>query len=62
MAQMNLSIEKTQTHGLGDWTCGVQGGGEGVECTGSFGLVDANLLHLKWLINEILLYTTENYI
>ena len=37
MAQMNLSPEKKQTHGLGEQTCGCQGGG-----SGSLGLVDAN--------------------
>ena len=36
---MNLSIEKKQTHGHGEWTCGCQGGGGG---TGSLGLVNAN--------------------
>ena len=30
MAQMNLSTEKKQTHGLGEQTCGCQGGGERV--------------------------------
>ena len=38
MAQMNLSTEKKQSHGLGDQTCGCPGGGGG---TGSLGLVDA---------------------
>ena len=28
MAHMNLSIEKKQTHGLEEQTCGCQGGGE----------------------------------
>ena len=27
MAQMKLSTEKKQTHGLGEQTCGCQGGG-----------------------------------
>ena len=31
MAQMNLSTEKKQTHGLGEQTCGCQGGGSGME-------------------------------
>ena len=35
---------------------------EGVGWTGSLGLVDANLLHLKWISNEILLCSTGNYI
>ena len=29
MAQMNLPTEKKQTHGLGEQTCGCQGGGGG---------------------------------
>ena len=33
MAQMNLSTEKKQTHGLGEQTCGCQGG-EGWEGDG----------------------------
>ena len=40
MAQMSLSKEKKWTHG--EQTCGCQEGGEGVEWTGSLGLVDAN--------------------
>ena len=43
MAQMKLSTEKKQTHGLGEQTCGCQREGEGVRWTGSLGLlVDAN--------------------
>ena len=41
MAQINLSIEKKQTHGLGEQTCGCQGG-EGVGWTRRLGLVEAN--------------------
>ena len=39
---MNLSTEKTQTHGLEKQTCGCQGGGEGVVWTGNLGSVDTN--------------------
>ena len=42
MAQMNLSIEKRQTHGHGEQTCGCQGIGERVGWTESLRLVDAN--------------------
>ena len=42
MAQINLSTEKKQTHGLGVQTCGCQGDREEVGGTGSLGLVDAN--------------------
>ena len=34
-----LSIEKKQTLGCGEWTCGCQKGGGGI---GSMGLEDAN--------------------
>ena len=37
MAKMNLSTEKK--HGLGEQTCGCQGGGGGTE---TLGLIDAN--------------------
>ena len=40
MAQMNLSIEKKQNHGLGEQTCSCWAGGVG--WTRSLGLVDAN--------------------
>ena len=35
---------------------------EGLEWTGSLGLVNAKLLHLEWISNAVLLYTTGNYI
>ena len=35
---MNFSTEKEQTHGLGEQTCGYQGGGEGVGWTWSLEL------------------------
>ena len=38
------------------------GWGEGEEWTGSLGLVDANLLHLEWINNRVLMYSTGNYI
>ena len=38
-----------------------KGEGEGMEWTGSLGLIDAELLHLKWINNEILLYSKGNY-
>ena len=33
--------------------------GEGVGQTGSSGLIDA---HLKWIDNQVLLYSTGNYV
>jgi len=62
MAQMNLFTEKNQTHGHGEQTCGCQGGGEGSGMDCEFGVRRCKLLHLEWISNEILLYSTENYI
>ena len=39
-----------------------KGEGEGVGWTGSLRLTDAKLLHFEWISNEILLYSTGNYI
>ena len=38
-----------------------KGEGEGVRWTGSLGLVEAKLLHLEWISNEVLLCSTGNY-
>ena len=62
MAQMNLSTEKKQTHGHGEQTCGCQGGGKGSGMDWDFGVSRYKLLHLEWISNEILLYSTGNYI
>ena len=63
MAQMNLSTEQKQNHGHREHTCDCQGGGEG---GGSgmeeFGVRRCKLLQLEWVSNEVLLYSTENYI
>ena len=48
--------EKSQHKGLH------QHDGEDVGWMRSLRLVDANLLYLEWMSNEILLYSTENYI
>ena len=48
-------------HGHGEQTCGYQGGGgSGMDL--EFGVKRCKLLPLKWIINEILLYSTGNYI
>ena len=61
MAQINLSTEKKQTHGQGEQTCGCQGwGGNGMDW--EFRISRCKLLHLEWIRNEILLYSTGNYI
>ena len=59
---MSLSIEKKQTHGHGEQTYDCQGRGEGNGMDWEFGVSRSKLLHLEWISNEILLYSTENYI
>ena len=59
---MNQSIERKQIHGLGEQTCGCRGGGGGSGMDGDFGVSRCKLLHLEWRSNEILLYSTGNYI
>ena len=54
MAQMNPSTE--QKHG--EQTC--QGGGSGMDWKS--GVSRCKLLHLEWISNEVLLYSTGNYI
>ena len=60
---MNLSTEKKQTHGHGEQTCVCQGKGRvGSGMDWEFGVSRCKLLHLGWISNEILLYSTGNYI
>ena len=60
MVEMNLSTEKKHTHRHREQTCGCQGGGSVMdwEC----GVCRCKLLHLEWIKNEILLYSTGNCI
>ena len=37
-----------------------EGGGSGMD--GEFGVSRCKLLHLEWISNEVLLYSTGNYI
>ena len=62
MAQINLSTEKKQTHGLGEQICGCQGGWGRSGMDWEFGFSRCKLLHLEWISNEILLFSTGNYI
>ena len=59
---MNLSTEKKQTHGHRKQTCGcqVEGGGSGMSW--EFGVSRCKLLHLEWISNEVLLYSSGYYI
>ena len=62
MVQINMSTEKKQTNGHGEQTCGCQGGGGWSRMDEEFGVNRSNLLHLEWISNEILLYSTGNCI
>ena len=60
MAQMNLSTEKKQTHGHEEQTCHCQEGGDGGGGGRDWevGVSRCKLLHLEWISNEVLLYST----
>ena len=59
---MNLSAKQKQTHRHREQTCGCQGV-RGKEWDGwEFGVSRCKLLHLEWLSNKVLLYSTGNYI
>ena len=62
MEQMKLSTEQKQTHGHGEQTCGCHGGGGGNGMDREFGVSRCTLLYLEWISNEVLLYSTGNYI
>ena len=57
---MNLSTEQKQTHGHGELTYGCQGRGSGMDW--EFGVSRCKLLHLEWINNKVLLYSTRSYI
>ena len=59
---MNLSTEKEKTHGYGEQTCGCQGEGGGRGMDQEFRDRRCKLLHWEWISNEVLLYSTGNYI
>ena len=55
---------RKETHGLGEQNCGCQGGGgeRGSGMEWELGVNRCKLLHLECISNEILLYSTGNYI
>ena len=60
---MNLSTKQKQTHRHRDQTCGCQGGRRGRRgMDWEFGAGRYNLLHLEWINNKVLMYSTGNYI
>ena len=60
MAQRNLSSKQTHRHG--EQTRGFQEGGGGRGMDWEFGVNRCKLLKLKWIDNEVLLYSTGNYV
>ena len=51
-----------ETHRLGEQTCVCQGGGGRSGMDWDSGVNRCKLLPLEWISNEILLYSTGNYI
>ena len=57
---MNLSAEQKQANGHIEQTCGCQWGDGGSGMDWEFGVSGCKLLHLEWISNEALLYSTGN--
>ena len=53
---------RKETHGLGEETCGCQGGVGGSGADWELGVNRCRLLPLEWISNEILLCSTGNYV
>ena len=58
----NKQFHRKENHGHGEQTCGSQGWGGGSGMDWEFGVNRCKLLHSEWVSNEILLYSTGNYI
>ena len=58
----NEPLHRKENHGLGEQTYGCQKGGRGSGMDWEFGINRCQLLPLEWTSNEILLYSTGNYI
>ena len=58
----NESFHRKENHGHGEQTCGCQEGGEGSRMDWEFGVNRCRLLPLECISNEILPYSTGNYI
>ena len=55
-------FHRKENHGLGEETCGCQGGGGGSGMDWESGVNRCKLLPLEWISNEIVLYSSGNYI
>ena len=51
-------MKQKQTHRYREQICSCQGGGKDWE----FGISRCKLLHMEWINNKVLLYSTGNYI
>ena len=59
---MNLFTEQKQIHRHREQTCGCQGGRrEERGMDSEFGVGRCKLLHLEWINNKVLMYSTGNY-
>ena len=57
----NEPIYKTNNQKHRKQTCGCQGGGEGSGMDWEFAVSSCKVLHLEWISNKVLLYSTGNY-
>ena len=62
MAQKNLSTEQKRSYRHKEQTCGCQAGEGGSGMDWEFGVGRCQKLHLEWISNEVLLYSTGNHI
>ena len=58
---MNLPAEQKQIHRHEEQTRGCQGGGRRSGMDWEFAVNRCKILHLGWISNEVLLYSTETY-
>ena len=56
----NEPFHRQENHGHGEQTCGCQGGENGMDW--EFEVNRCKLLPVEWVSNDILLYSTVNYI
>ena len=59
---MKLSMKQKQNQGHRAQTGGCQGGGGGRGMDWEFGISRCKLVYTEWINNEVLLYSTGNYI
>ena len=58
---MNLPTKQKQTHRPREETCGCQGGEKRERDGWGVWLSRCKLLHLEWINNKVLPYSTRNY-